>query len=85
MRSTVIVALALALLLAGAADASAESLTTYRDSMGRVQGYATTRRNVTTYEDAMGWQTGRAERRGDGTVNFYDSRGHMTAAQIAIR
>src|SRR5690242_9129095 len=39
----------------------AEPLTTYRDSMGQVHGYATTRGNTTTYEDAMGRQTGRSE------------------------
>jgi hypothetical protein len=37
----------------------AEPVTTYRDSMGRVQGYATTRGN---FSNEKGQQTGRAER-----------------------
>jgi hypothetical protein len=55
----------------------AEPVTTFRDNMGRVQGYATKHGNTTTYEDRMGQQTGRAERRPDGTTNFYDSMGRM--------
>jgi hypothetical protein len=60
----------------------AEPLTTYRDNMGRVQGYATTHGNTTTYQDAQGRQTGRAERRPDGTVQFYDVMGRSVGTAV---
>jgi hypothetical protein len=55
----------------------AEPVTTYRDSMGRVQGYATTRGNTTTFSNALGQQTGRAERQRDGTTILYDAMGRQ--------
>ena len=41
---------------------------TFRDSMGRVTGTATTRGNVTTFTDNMGREQGYAERRGNTTT-----------------
>jgi hypothetical protein len=55
----------------------AEPVTTLRDSMGRVQGYATTRGDTTTFTDSMGRQTGRAERNRDGTTILYDAMGRQ--------
>jgi YD repeat-containing protein len=50
---------------------------TFRDSMGRVQGYATKRGNTTTYTDPQGRETGRAERHRGGTTNVYDNKGRL--------
>ena len=55
----------------------AEPVTTYRDNMGRVQGYGSTRGNVTTYSNSLGQQTGRAERRRDGTVHYFNEKGQQ--------
>ena len=52
-------------------------LTVFRDSMGRVQGYATTRGNSTTFTNERGQQTGRAVRGKDGVTIFYDAMGRQ--------
>jgi len=58
----------------------AEPLTTYRDSMGRVQGYATKHGNATTFTDAMGRQIRRVARNRDGTTTFYNDRGQTVGS-----
>jgi hypothetical protein len=40
-------------------------------------GTATTRGDTTTFSNDKGQVTGRAERRGDGVTNFYDSAGRI--------
>jgi hypothetical protein len=55
----------------------AEPLTTYRDSMGRVTGYAQTRGNATVFTNERGQETGRAVRGKDGTVTFFNERGQQ--------
>jgi hypothetical protein len=62
-----------------ATSANAEPATTYRDNMGRVQGYATKKSgNTMTFSNAKGQEVGRAERRKDGTTIFYDASGQRT-------
>jgi len=85
-NAAIVVALALAtvlsvgmILLVLIGHVRAEPVTTFRDSMGRVKGYATKQKpgSTTTYEDAMGRQTGRAERRPDGSTIYFDDRGRI--------
>jgi hypothetical protein len=57
--------------------ASAEPVTTFRNSQGQIQGYATKHGNATTFENSQGQQTGRAERNRDGTVIYFDAKGRQ--------
>ena len=58
--------------------AIAEPVTVYRDSMGRVQSYASKHGNTTTFSNSLGQQTGRAVREREGTVKFFDTSGRLT-------
>jgi hypothetical protein len=57
--------------------ASAEPVAKFHNSKGQVMGCGVTRGNTTTFSNERGQATGRAERRPDGTTNFYDSMGRM--------
>jgi hypothetical protein len=60
--------------------AIAEPVTVYRDSMGRVQGYASKHGNTTTFSNSLGQQTGRAERGRDGIIRFFDASGRSVGS-----
>jgi len=55
----------------------AEPGTTFKNDKGQVTGYATTRGNVTTFSNERGQQTGRAQRRPEGSTNYYDDKGRI--------
>ena len=44
---------------------------------GQEIGRSTTHGNTTTFQNSRGQNTGRAERRPDGSTNFFDSMGRM--------
>jgi hypothetical protein len=50
---------------------------TFRDSSGRVTGYATTNNAGTVYRNSLGQNTGRAVTNNAGTT-FYNERGQVT-------
>jgi len=84
-NAVLVVALALAvvlsigmilLVLIGHVRAEERTRTLYNDK-GQVTGTGTTRGNTTTFSNERGQSVGRAERRPDGTTNFYDSMGRM--------
>lgn len=79
------VKLAIILILATVTAASAQT-TTFRDSMGRDVGTASTDRNGTrTYRDSMGRETGTATRDSGGTRTFRDSSGRLTGTASPSR
>ena len=69
---------AIALVLALAVPASAQT-TTFRDAFSRTTGTARTDRSGTThFSDAFGRTTGTARTDSNGTTHFYDSFGRST-------
>jgi hypothetical protein len=65
-------------ILLGMVRASAETQTrTFFNSKGQEVGRSVTHGKATTFSNERGQNTGRAERRPDGTTNFYDSAGRL--------
>jgi hypothetical protein len=71
---------AVAILAVLALPAVAEPVTTFRDAMGRVQGYGATRGNSATFSNARGQQTERAPN-GGRTARLYLLRQHGAAGR----
>jgi fucose permease len=57
---------------------------TFRDSSGRVTGYATTNNAGTVYRNSLGQNTGRAVTNNAGTT-FYNERGQVTGRSSGAR
>jgi YD repeat-containing protein len=70
------------LMLLGVVRAEERTRTLYNDK-GQVTGTATTRGNTTTFSNERGQSVGRAERRPDGTTNFYDDKGRIIGTSRA--
>ena len=80
MNSIKIFALACAVCACGLL--SAQSRTTYRDSMGRVQGTKQTDSyGKTTYRDAMGRVTGTSTTDSSGRTTYRDAMGRVTGTK----
>ena len=59
-----------------------QNKTTFRDSMGRNRGSATTDRyGKTTYRDAMGRVTGTSTKDSSGRVTYRDAMGRVVGSQ----
>ena len=74
-RTKMVIAAAIAVLLA---NADAASKVTYRDSLGRQQGTATTdSRGKTTFRDSLGRQQGTATTDRYGKTTYRDAQGRI--------
>lgn len=67
------------IILAMIGTANAEERTTFRDSSGRVTGWATTNNVGTQFYNSNGQNTGRATTNNVGTT-FYNSAGRVTGS-----
>jgi hypothetical protein len=78
--------LALGVLAVAPFAASAQPSTTFRDSMGRITGTATTNSNgTTTFRDGSGRTTGTASTDSNGTTSYRDASGRITGTASGPR
>jgi hypothetical protein len=84
MKLLIMFTLAIGCLSVAPFAALAQPSTTFRDSMGRTTGTATTNSNgTTTFRDASGRTTGTATRDSNGTTTFRDASGRTTGTATA--